>query len=73
VPQTSPHDQRARDAKTFSRPVEEARKLDDDRSNLSRSFDVLAPWEVFGNLVRLNPSLRESIRTMSGRAALAQH
>lgn len=42
--------------------IEEARKLDADDSTLSRSFDVLTSWEVFGNLVRLNPTIMDAMK-----------
>jgi hypothetical protein len=48
---------------TDAQMIEAALSL--DHENDERSFSVLTGWEVFGNLVRLNPTIMAAIKTMS--------
>ena len=46
------------------RIIAEAESLDTEGDDGLRSYKVLTSWEVFNDLVRLNPSLLDAMRAM---------
>jgi hypothetical protein len=51
--------------------IHECLKVDEGNPRIGKGFDLLASWEVFGHLIKLNPSLLDAIKLCGGNTPRA--